>query len=170
MHMSAHKWTHTNSREKCNVAGQDRKLIQVNWWLMNGRIRHQYRAATTKGESIWHQSPSTPFSIALIRSLSTKDESSAWSRFDDQVLGRWCGVTGGSSACVFVWLYVCVCWCDRGKSIPTVMREVPTALPSGIEKTFSFSLPSVLFHPLHFSSSVHLLLLQYHPFWHFQMM
>lgn len=39
--------------------------------------------------------------------------------------------------CVFVCAIVCVCRCDRGKSIPTVMREVPTALPSGIEKTFS---------------------------------
>lgn len=132
---------------------------------MNRRIRHQYITAKTKGENIWHQSPSTPFFLALILSLSTKDESSAWSCFDDQVLGRWFGVTVGSSACVFVWLYVCVCWCDRGKSILTVIREVPTALPSGFEKTFSFSLPSVLSHPpLHFSSSVHLLLLQYHPF------
>lgn len=118
---------------------------------MNGRIRYQYITAKTKGESIWHQSPSTPFFIALIRSHSTKDEGTAWSRFDDQVLGRWFGVTVGSSACVFVWLYVCVCvcWCDRGKSIPTVIREVPTALPSGFEKTFSFSLPSVLSQPPH---------------------
>ena len=74
-----------------------------------------------------------------------KDESPPWSCFDDQVPGRWCEVTGGSSACVclFVRLYACVCRCDRGKSIPTVMREVPTALPSGIEKTFS-SLSSVV--------------------------
>lgn len=135
---------------------------------MKGKIRHQHRAATTKGESIWHYCLSTPSSIALIISLSTKDESSPWSCFDDQVLGRWCGVTGGSSACVHVCACMCdrthVCWCDGGKSIPTVMREVPTALPSGIEKTFSFSLPSFLFHPLHFSSSVHLPLLQHHPF------
>lgn len=60
----------------------------------------------------WKHMASEPlpllFSVALIRSLPTKDESSAWSHFDDQVLGRWCGVTGGSSACVLVWLYAYV--------------------------------------------------------------
>lgn len=62
-------------------------------------------------------------------------------RFDDQVLGRWRGVTGGGSvrACATAPR------CDTGKSIPAVTREVPTASPSDTEKTFSIILPTLAF-------------------------
>lgn len=170
MHMSAHKWIHVNSRERCNVAGQDRRLIRVNWWLMNGRTRHQCRAATTKGESIWHRSLFHSFSLLLWFVLSPLKMRALLGL---TLMTRcWAGGVEWQEVALHVCLcdFMRMCWCDGGKSIPTVMRKVPTAPPSGIEKTFSFSLHSVLFHPLHFSSSVHLLLLQYHPFWHFRMM
>lgn len=62
-------------------------------------------------------------------------------RFDDQVLGRWRGVTGGGS------VRACATLCPgviQENPYP-LSREVPTASPSDTEKTFSIILPTLAF-------------------------